>query len=83
MSNFSNPADVLAIYLAELAQLDEKLCGLRKRVSQARRAAKTRHVHWAHVGDAKHLNSKLAELAEFWQPHYDETKRSAKRRAQS
>jgi len=81
MSNFSNPADVCAVYLAELEQLDEKLRGLRKRVSTARRVAKTGHVHWAHVGEVKHLNCVFTELVETWQPCHDESKRNVKVRA--
>lgn len=81
MSNFSNPADVCAVYLAELALFDEKLRGLRKRVGKARRAAKTGHgICWAHVGDVTHLNYVLTEQVETWQPSHDEPKRSTKAR---
>jgi len=52
MSNFSNPADVCAIYLAEFEQLDEKLRGLCERATQARREAKNKHtIYRAHASE--------------------------------
>ena len=68
----------------ELEQLDEELRSLRKRVSKARRAAKTGHwIHWAHVGDVKHLNYVLTEQVEPWQPRYDEPQFNTRTKSQA
>jgi DNA-binding FrmR family transcriptional regulator len=72
MAKRFNPPDERTIYLAELEQLEQNVRALRQRVTKARRAVQAdKWIHWAHVGDVKHVNSKLAELVEFWQPKYD------------
>ena len=68
MSNFSNPADPCAVYLAELAQLEIKLRNLRERAMHAKRSARNTHaIYWAHVSEMQYLNTKLAEVLASWQ----------------
>lgn len=69
----ANPTpQAAAIYVLELEQIEQKLNDLKKRVLKSRRAAtKPDQIHWAHLGNAKHVNSVLAELLSFWQPQYE------------
>ncbi|KAA0224671.1 hypothetical protein EDS67_22655 [candidate division KSB1 bacterium] len=63
---------VAAIYVLELEQIEQKLDDLKKCVLKSRRAArKPDQIHWAHLGDAKHVNSVLEELLSFWQPRFE------------
>lgn len=63
---------VAAIYVLELEQIEQKLDDLKKCVLKSRRATrKPDQIHWAHLGDAKHVNSVLEELMSFWQPRFE------------
>lgn len=61
-----------AIYVLELEQIEQKLNDLKERALKSRRAAtRPDQIHWAHVGDVKHVNSVLGELVRFWQPRFE------------
>ncbi|MCL4704847.1 hypothetical protein KJ068_06785 [bacterium] len=71
-SSVTHTPQAAAIYVLELEQIEQKLNDLKKRVLKCRRAAtKPDQIHWAHLGDAKHVNSVLAELLSFWQPRFE------------
>ncbi|RIK55835.1 hypothetical protein DCC62_30975 [candidate division KSB1 bacterium] len=71
-SSVDRSARAAAIYALELEQIEQKLNDLKKRVLKSRRAArKPDQIHWAHLGDAKHVNSLLEELLSFWQPRFE------------
>ena len=60
------PSDAEVVYFDELKLITEKLKVLRHKVQRAERSArKAAIVHWAHVGDLKHVNELLKELLEF------------------
>lgn len=71
-SSVDRSSRAAAIYVLELEQIEQKLNDLKKRVLKSRRAAtKPDQIHWAHLGDAKHVNSVLEELLSFWQPRFE------------
>lgn len=62
----SPPSDAELVYFDELRQITTKLKVLKQRVLRAERGArKAANVHWAHVGDLKHVNEMLKEALEF------------------
>lgn len=71
-SSVTHTPRVAAIYVLELEQIEQKLDDLKKCVLKSRRAAKKPdQIHWAHLGDAKHVNSLLEKLLSFWQPRFE------------
>ena len=59
-------SDAEAVYFDELKQAATKLKVLRQRVLRAEREArKAINIHWAHVGDLKHVNELLKEVLDF------------------
>jgi len=62
----STSSDAELVYFDELKQITTKLKVLKQRVLRAERAArKAANIHWAHVGDLKHVNEMLKEVLEF------------------
>lgn len=62
----STVSDAEAVYFDELKQIATKLKVLRKRITKAERdGRKAGNIHWAHVGDIRHVNELLKEVLDF------------------
>ena len=62
----NNLTDAEAVYFDELKQAGTKLKVLKQRVQRVdREGRKAGNIHWAHVGDIKHVNELLKEALDF------------------
>ncbi len=73
-------SDAELVYFDELKQAATKLKVLKQRITrEEREGRKAGNIHWAHVGDIRHINELLKEVLDFEFGNFQPRKTNSKK----